>query len=153
MPPPPSAGSPSDPPCDRDDAGASDAASDATPPVADAAPLTGCAAFDDWEVAMHGIHTANVWVTRMRAFLPSGALTQDLNLTPASQSPVSNVHYATKSINCPPGSSGRNLNGGYACSATETSPADLGSVTLASITAGIIAWVARRRRRNGPASP
>src|SRR5262249_27161912 len=54
-------------------------------------PLLSC---DDLSLAMTGIATGNLWVTRLRAALPVGALSQDLVLgATASQAPVSNAHH------------------------------------------------------------
>jgi hypothetical protein len=50
---------------------------------------------DDLDVAIDALHPADVWVTRMRAFLPTLEMEKPLELMPApTQSPVENVHYA-----------------------------------------------------------
>src|SRR5439155_17429525 len=55
-----------------------------------------CAYLDDLHVALRGLHEQDVWVTRLRAVLPSSALSQgDLRLEPAhEQTRVSNIHHA-----------------------------------------------------------
>jgi hypothetical protein len=54
-------------------------------------PLLSC---DDLSLAMTGIAAGNLWVTRLRAALPVGALSQDLELeATASQAPLSNAHH------------------------------------------------------------
>jgi hypothetical protein len=137
-------------PCDRDDAGApSDASTPDAPAPVDSGANAGnaCSAFDDFETAMRGLHPSDVWVTRLRASLPASALTQDLRLeAPFYRSSVSNVHYAVKAINCPPGSSNRSR---YACSSApgEQGKSDLGSLTIAAVAAISVASVLRRRRR------
>ena len=72
------------------DAGASaDAALPPAPPPMCAAPVT-C---DDLALATTGLSAGTVWVTRLRADLPSGALANDLVLeASASQTTVTNLH-------------------------------------------------------------
>jgi hypothetical protein len=144
------------PPCDRDDAGMqpSDASSDAEPEggsIIDAAPkpdagTDACAAWDDLDTALRGLHGSDVWVTRMRAVLPASALTQDLKLEATYfQSRASNIHYAAKAINCPPSRGAR----AYACASAPGRDAkdDLGSITLVLGAAISLSVVLRRRRR------
>ena len=81
----------------RSDAGAA-AADDGGPAGGDdggaACPPNMTAACDDLSVAMTGMASGDLWVTRLRADLPSAALSQDLSLeATASQAPVSNLHH------------------------------------------------------------
>jgi hypothetical protein len=71
-------------------------ASNATPDAGALAPPV-CDGFDDLDVATTGMHTYDVWVTRLRAVLPAEALgAGDLRLQAAAvQTVESNVHYAT----------------------------------------------------------
>jgi MYXO-CTERM domain-containing protein len=46
--------------------------------------VSACDALDDLNVALTGMHQSDVWVTRLRAFLPASALNGDLRLEPAS---------------------------------------------------------------------
>jgi hypothetical protein len=92
------------PPPPLDAGGGSDAASDASPSDAatsvDAAPHT-CpppqkpSLCDDLSIALDGLHTRDVWVTRLRAHLPADALAAgDLRLTPTSrQEAMTNLHH------------------------------------------------------------
>ncbi len=81
------------------DAGAHDSgtAEDASPP-----PLThrpsGCESFDDLDTSLVGLHPNDVWVTRLRAILPTDALKiGDLRLQPSAvQTQVSNQHQALR---------------------------------------------------------
>lgn len=75
------------------DAGEDAGGSDASAP---SVPSTSCASFDDLAVAMDGMDPTDTWVTRLRAILPSNALSEaDLVLqASASQTLVSNVHNA-----------------------------------------------------------
>lgn len=138
------------PPCDRDDAGSDAASSDAAVEAASdaAAPLKGCAAFDDLEVAMRGIHSSDLWITRLRAFLPSSALDRDLLLEAGTQTPVSNTHYAVKAINCrTPSTSTTTKRRKVSCASTDgPSSGDLGSITLVALTAGVLTAMRRRKR-------
>jgi hypothetical protein len=77
-----------------------DAAGDVgAPPVVppEPPPAGRCEGYDDLDVATSSTHTYDVWVTRLRALLPAGALARgDLLLhATATQAPESNVHYAT----------------------------------------------------------
>jgi hypothetical protein len=54
-----------------------------------------CCEFDDLEVAIGGLHTQDIWLTRLRANLPAGALDADLRLEAhPTQEAVSNLHQA-----------------------------------------------------------
>jgi len=53
---------------------------------------------DDLELALTGLHQQDVWLTRMRAFLPNAAMDTPLELEPmANATIVDNVHYAATS--------------------------------------------------------
>jgi MYXO-CTERM domain-containing protein len=58
--------------------------------------VTGCDDFDDLDVATRGLHPTDIWVTRLRAYLPIGALSVDLRLeaTP-DQSSIDPLHQTT----------------------------------------------------------
>ncbi len=79
---------------------ANDAANDASSDAGSTCPSmngpSDCPWFDDLALATDGQHATNLWVTRVRAFLPAGALgAGDLRLTASSpQTQVTNVHYA-----------------------------------------------------------
>lgn len=142
-------------PCERDDAGAlpDDAGpidsgiSDADPHRYPDAGVNACAAYDDLDVALTGLHPNDVWVTRLRANLPVAALATDLKLEAnLFQAKVSSTHTATKAINCPPGFGSR----GYgACSSAPVSDRekDLGSLTLVAGAIISVSALLRRRRR------
>jgi hypothetical protein len=112
---------------------------------------------DDLSVAMTGMVTADLWVTRLRADFPASALSDDLILeATASQTPVSNLHQTSvytdphynpcpgSSNNAAPNSSGA---GGCACRTVE-SPRDryADAVVLCMGVAGIALSLRRRRR-------
>jgi hypothetical protein len=70
-----------------------DAAADASPPPPPKPRTKRC---DDLDVAIAYMAQADVWLTRMRAFLPNASMETPLELEPdPSQTPVENVHYAT----------------------------------------------------------
>jgi hypothetical protein len=75
-----------------------DAAADTSPatPACPMNPPDSCEYFDDLDVALTGLHPGDVWLTRIRAFLPASALsTGDLKLEASPvQTPVSNSHHA-----------------------------------------------------------
>jgi hypothetical protein len=59
---------------------------------------------DDLDVAVRGLHPTDVWVTRMRAFLPNAAMDTTLELEPMPQQTiVENVHYAASLGTIPAG--------------------------------------------------
>ena len=102
-----------------------------------------CLYLDDLDVAMRGLHPQDVWVTRLRASLPAGALAAgDLRLEAASeQSDVVNVHYATGYTDEQSAAAGtRN-----ACVSAPKQRTAFGSWALAAVSA--IAAVALLRRR------
>ncbi len=131
---------------DGGDAGdAGDAAADAgqaDPGSQDARPPSSgsrdpCAAFDDLDVAVGGLHPSDVWVTRLRALLPSNALSEgDLRLEAApSQTPVTNVHYAAVYTD---------QNGGACASGPRRRTRDWAAAGALALVA--IAWGRRRLR-------
>jgi hypothetical protein len=119
---------------------------------------------DDLTLAMTGIPTGSLWVTRLRAFLPSTALAADLVLEAApSQQSVSNLHTTQKYTDpsydpCPKvsntssnGASSNNASsgGGMGC-ACETKSARGHRYEDALLGIGLLAVVSavvRRRRR------
>jgi MYXO-CTERM domain-containing protein len=117
--------------------------------------VVGC---DDLDLAMNGIDVDSLWVTRLRANLPSTALTSDLVLeaTPY-QTTVSNVH--TTSIYTIPNynpcssngaSSSNNGNGGTggcACRADDSPRARYADAIVGTLLAVMMAGIVRRRRR------
>jgi hypothetical protein len=103
-----------------------------------------CGDLDDLAVALQGMHTSDIWVTRLEANLPRAALGTDLVLEAApSQDVVAHRIVVSQSINdpcaqgaaaaLPPSRRGPNLPGGLV---------GLG-LGLASL-----AWVARRRTQS-----
>jgi hypothetical protein len=106
-----------------------------------------CEGFDDLDVALVGLHPADVWVTRMRALLPANALSAgDLVLqASASQRQVFNLHDASRYDDPsydPCGSRG----GG--CSAGAVEPSTLGRwLVVAALALPGVALVRRRRAR------
>ena len=101
-----------------------------------------CVGLDNLDVALRGLHPTDVWVTRLRASLPAGALTGDLRLEAAAlQAEVDNVHYATEYADEESAGSGtRN-----ACVSAPKQRTAFGSWALAAVSA--IAAVALLRRR------
>jgi hypothetical protein len=114
------------------DAGGQDAGSDAS----DASANWICG--DDLQLATTGLHSGDVWVTRLRAFLPVDALSKgDLVLEAApSQSGVTNVHQAASFDGAQP-------------SACESSPrlGESAGAWAIVVVAGLgVAAITRRRR-------
>jgi hypothetical protein len=110
---------------------------------------------DDLDLAMTGIATGNLWVTRLRADFPAAALATDLVLeaTP-SQTSVTNIHEATQYTdpkyspcagNASPASTG---NGGTCTCLTAGAPRVRHSDSImASVGLVAMALGMRRRRR------
>jgi hypothetical protein len=102
-------------------------------------------ACDDLALAMTGL-VGQLWVTRLRADLPAGALANDLVLeaTP-SQAPVSNVHQAGKYTD--PGFSPCPQNGSCAAASADSRDRFADATALAIGAAGVVLTLRRRRRR------
>lgn len=132
-------GSPGD---SGEDAQAGDAGSIVAPDAACGAGA--CAGYDDLDVASTGLDPNSTWVTRLRAVLPSSALSTDLVLEAApSQTPVSNqltapIYDDPTYDPCP------NANGG--CAITGVSPWLDGRVFVAASLAFLGGSLVRRRR-------
>jgi hypothetical protein len=95
-----------------------------------------CAAFDDLRLATEGMDPASVTLTRLRAFLPSAALAQDLTLEASpEQTDVSNVHFAQATA-----SAGQ-------ASVSPTQSGGAGSLLIAGAT-GLAVLLTLRRRPN-----
>jgi hypothetical protein len=116
------------------------AAADAAPPDASPAEPSGpadCPGFDDMAVALNGMHTADVRITRLRAFLPVAALGQgDLVLEAApEQGKVTNVHQALGYSDYSPG----------ACASAPKTRDSLGTWSIAALCAIGLGGLLRRR--------
>jgi hypothetical protein len=116
------------------------------------------AACDDLSLAMTGITTGNLWVTRLRANLPVGALANDLVLeAAASQDTVTNLHttstYSDPSYQPCPSASGaspssRSSSGSCACRTVESRGIGYGhAIALLAGAVGIAFGLRRRRSR------
>jgi hypothetical protein len=105
-----------------------------------------CLYLDDIDVALRGLHPADVWVTRLRANLPANALgAGDLKLEAASdQTPLSNVHYAAGyDDETSAGTGARD-----ACVSAPKRRTAFGSWVLAAVSAiAAVAFMRRRTRR------
>jgi hypothetical protein len=77
------------------DGGAVDAGPPPPPPLP---PRTRTKQCNDLELAIEALEPSQVWVTRMRAFLPNAAMDTTLELEPTTGE-VDNVHYAAKTGN------------------------------------------------------
>ena len=129
---------------------------DAAPPNDAATPTTPspgvCLYLDDLDVALRGLHPRDVWVTRLRASLPSSALAAgDLQLGPSpEQTPLSNVYYAPSYADEDRASSGSNNgngSGGKSCVSAPKRRTAFGSWAFAIATGiGIVAFLRRRSR-------
>jgi hypothetical protein len=130
-----------------DDARASDAGSTPAPTWDGGyAPGIGCAGFDDLDVAVGALHHDDIWVTRLRAILPSDALkVGDLRLEPVTgKDPiVSNFHQTTRYAD----ESGK-ARSGCASSARARQPPS-GYAALGIFTMAIAAMIRRRLGRRG----
>jgi hypothetical protein len=133
------------------DAAASDGDGDSGAEVADP---TSCQSYDDLAVALTGIEPSTAWVTRLRAILPSNALSEgDLVLqASASQTAVSNQHTALvydDPTYDPCGSSaanGASANGGGGCTTVREDPFAWSRWLVAGVIGLAGAALARRRR-------
>ncbi len=116
-------------------------------------------ACDDLSIALEGMHPTDVWVTRLRAFLPVAALTEDLHLEASqAQTTMPSQHttetYSDPNYNpCPASntasptpSSSSSSDDGCACTTT-SSRERFGNFFLVGGTAMIGAAAIRRRRR------
>jgi MYXO-CTERM domain-containing protein len=85
---------------DMADAGSADGGSDgggSDGGVACTKTVSGCDGFDDLDVGADGLHSGDVWVTRLRANLPVSALSTDLELGASAQQVVlSPVHSTSR---------------------------------------------------------
>ena len=111
-----------------------------------------CAAFDDLDVALVGLHPGDTWVTRLRSILPAGALSEgDLHIQAATpQTPVSNFYraavYDDPAYNpCPGGGS----QGGCSAGAAPANLVERGLVPggFAFLAAALVRRRVRRRLR------
>ncbi len=99
---------------------------------------------DDLDIALTGLHTNDVWVTRLRANLPRVALAATLKLEPtAKQEPFDNVHYAKKVGSFAPGPL-RVAQIGLS--------AQHGTYALAFVTAVVVSRLLRRKKAKVPRS-
>ncbi|MGH7298719.1 MAG: DUF2330 domain-containing protein [Polyangiaceae bacterium] len=113
-----------------------------------------CAAFDDLTVALAGMNPSTTWLTRMRALLPSDALSEgDLVLqASSSQAPVSNQHTALvydDPTYDPCGGSGaaaQGSTGGGCVTGGGRTPVSWSRYLLLSAVGLLVVAVARRRR-------
>jgi hypothetical protein len=81
---------------DARDSGTDGGAVDAGPPPPPLSPRARTKQCDDLELAVEAFDPSQVWVTRMRAFLPNAAMDGTLELEPTTGE-VDNVHYAARS--------------------------------------------------------
>jgi len=112
---------------------------------------------DDLSLAMTGIATGNLWVTRLRADLPTSALSSDLVIeATASQTPVPSQHqtnvYTIANYNpCPQSSNSAapstSSAGGCACRTAESPHDRYADAVVLSLSAASILLSLRRRRR------
>jgi hypothetical protein len=140
---------------ERDDSGATtpDAGDSSQAPPSYPSPNAGaCPYLDDFDRAFVGMHLQDVWVTRLRAALPSNALAAgDLLLEPSNaQIPINNVYYAPAYLD-EDQSKGASVNGGSGGGACVSAPKQrtaFGSWALAvGVAVAAVAWARRRTRR------
>ena len=110
----------------------------------DASTSGGCAGFDDYDVALVGMHVTDTWVTRMRAVLPVSALSEGDMLLQASatQAEVSNLH--TTNNYTDPTYSPCGTTGG--CSASDADPDAYSRWVVAGALGFVVVSLARRKR-------
>lgn len=118
--------------------------------------VSACDALDDLDVALTGMHQSDVWVTRLRAFLPASALNGDLRLEAAVQSIAPSAHHTdtyTEANYDPCGdagavnqSNGSGDGGGCACT-TRRESGRSGTLFLLGASAIAAAGLMRRRSR------
>jgi hypothetical protein len=108
---------------------------------------TACDGFDDLAVASVGLDPSNVWVTRLRAQVPSNVLTEgDLVLqASSSQTAVSNLH-STSVYDDPAYNPCGNSGGGGACAASDPPLVVPGRVLVGGAFAFLGFALVRRRR-------
>jgi hypothetical protein len=105
-----------------------------------------CASFDDMDTALVGMHTGDVWVTRMRAVLPVDALSVgDLYVQASStQTPVSSQHTTERFSD--PTYSPCGTNGNGSCTSTPFIERHMGTCAMLGGVAFLAGAVIRRRR-------
>jgi hypothetical protein len=108
---------------------------------------TACAGFDDLTIASAGLDPSNVWVTRLRAQVPSSVLAEgDLVLQgSASQTEVSNQHFASV-YDDPAYNPCGNSGGGGACAASDPPLVIPGRALVGGALAFLGVALFRRRR-------
>ncbi|MBM4357728.1 MAG: DUF2330 domain-containing protein [Deltaproteobacteria bacterium] len=100
-----------------------------------------CGELDDLAVALNGLHTRDVWVTRLEANLPRAALGSDLMLEAAdAQEVVAHRLVVAKSVNDPCGPSGAAM-----VAPTRRGPNLPGGLVGLGLGLASLAWLARRR--------
>lgn len=101
-----------------------------------------CGDLDDLAVALNGLHSRDLWVTRLEANLPRAALGTDLALEAAfDQSVVEHRIVVSKAINDPCGP-----NGAAAALSPRRGGPDLpGGLVGTALGLASLAWLARRR--------
>lgn len=109
-------------------------------------PYAECSYLDDLQVAVTGLHTQDVWVTRLRAVLPADALgAGDLRLEPSpKQTRVSNVHYAQYYAD--DDAAGRTTSKSSCLSSPKEHRAFGSWAFGATAAVFLVAWARRRRR-------
>ena len=141
------------------DAGASDGASSpfeagvADAAVATCGPAPSPDLCDDLEVATMGLHSGDVWVTRLRADLPANALAAgDLRLAATSmQVAVTNLHttstYSDPSYDpCAGSGSPSSSSSSCACRSSREDGGKVGTYVLLGVTALAVGGMLRARR-------
>ena len=134
---PPDAGLPPTPPFD----------SGTSPPYPP--DTSACPGFDDFDVAMKGLHANDVWVTRLRAVLPADALSAgDLRLAPTKNPRLveTNSHTAVR-YSDQPAQDPPSANSSKGCASTPRQHDAFGSVMVIGTTILGLFSVLKRRRR------
>lgn len=120
--------------------------------------VSGCEAFDDLEVATRGLHSTDIWITRLRADLPVQALDRDLRLEASPVQVERSPQHHTEKFSDPTfdpcggrgnnaASSGGDDGGGCVCQSTRPRGPAFSSFLLMGATAFAASRILRRRRR------
>jgi hypothetical protein len=143
-----------------DSGSGSDSGSDSAPTCT--VTTNACDTFDDLDVATAGMHPSDVWVTRLRAFLPASAVSSgDLRLEAsplqaAQSSTLSAASFEPPSYNPCPSSQAQPVatdpapsseSSGCFCTATRDDRGDTGTYALIAFTCFATASIARGARR------
>jgi hypothetical protein len=120
--------------------------------------ISACDQFDDIDVALKGLHPSDVWITRLRAYLPASSLgSVDLRIEPAPEQATASAQHHTKSFTdpsydpcpkAPVASASPQSDGGCVCTTRVGRDREaFGTYVLVGVTTLLAFSMLRRRKR------